>query len=192
MRDYRHIERYLNILQGDIYPQPPDAKHDELAREIIHKWVSQLAGARSALAVGCGQGNEIKFLKEFIPEVIGVTLGEDYQVCIDKGLEAYNADMAFLPFDYDQFDLIYARHVLEHSPMPLLTLMEWHRVSRQWLLLVVPDLRHFKPGGRNHYCVLTSEQWRVLLERAGWQPIWIEDNRGEPFEHRFMCEKVRQ
>lgn len=192
MRDYRHVERYLNILQGDVYPQPSDAGHDGLAREIVHKWVSQLSNIKNALAVGCGQGNEIKFLKEFIPDVVGVTLGEDYQVCMSKNLETYNADMGFLPFDYDQFDLVYARHVLEHSPMPLLALMEWQRVSKQWLLLVVPDPRHFQVGGRNHYYVLTAEQWRVLLERAGWHPIWTEDNRGEPFEHRFMCEKVRQ
>lgn len=192
MRDYRHLERYLNILQADVYPQPPDAGHDGMAREVISTWVARLTTARNALAVGCGQGNEIGFIQEFIPDTVGVTLGEDYQICVDKGLAVYQADMSFLPFDYDQFDLVFARHVLEHSPMPLLTLMEWHRVSWQWLCLIVPDARAFNPGGRNHYYVLPPEQWRVLLVRAGWQPIWIEDNQGDPFEHRFMCEKVRQ
>jgi SAM-dependent methyltransferase len=100
----------------------------------------------------------------------------------------YQADM-ILPFDTGQFDLVFARHVLEHSPMPLLTLMEWHRVAKQWLCVIVPDPRAFAPGGRNHYYVLSKELWRPIIARAGWAVIWEEDTR-EPFEHRFMCEKV--
>lgn len=190
MRDYSHVERYLNVLAGDVYPQPSDQKHERYAVEVIEKWLPLLIGLESILDVGCGQGFAIGHLGRFARQVEGVTLGSDYDVCRKAGLEVHRADMSFLPFDDRAFDLIFARHSLEHSPMPLLSLMEWYRVSRQWLLLVVPNPAAFHPGGRNHYYVLNDVQWLPLLERAGWHVIW-QETTDEPFEYRFMCEKVK-
>ena len=119
--------------------------------------------------------------------MIGVTLGSDAEVCLEKGYDVHRYDMSFLPFADGEFDLIFSRHSLEHSPMPLLSLMEWHRVSSQWLLLIVPDLKHFGPSGQNHYYVLTPPQWSNILNRAGWHIIW--DDLSEKIEYRFMCEK---
>lgn len=190
MRDYSHIERYLNILVPDVYLQPPDPKHERYTAEVIEKWLPLLIGLGSVLDVGCGQGFAMGHLSRFAPHVEGVTLGTDYDVCLERGLVVHRADMSFLPFEAGSFDLVFARHSLEHSPMPLLTLMEWHRVSKQWLLLVVPNPAAFAPGGRNHYYVLNEGQWLPLLARAGWHVIW-QENTEEAFEYRFMCEKVK-
>jgi ubiquinone/menaquinone biosynthesis C-methylase UbiE len=126
-------------------------------------------------------------LAKYARDVSGVTLGDDYDVCRSKGLAVKFADMSFLPYEARSFDLIFARHVLEHSPMPLLTLMEWRRVSRKWLILVVPSLATFEWYGQNHYYVLLAQQWTGLIERAGWEIVWSEDSADE-FEHRFCCE----
>jgi len=190
MRDYVHIERYLNELMVDVYPQPPDDKQTGYTREVVDGWVASLAAA-SVLDVGCGQGTAIEMLRVHAARVEGVTLGEeDLAVCRAKGLAVQRADMSFLPYGGEEFDLIFARHVLEHSPAPLLTLMEWHRVSHQWLCVIVPSLSAFGAGGRNHYCVLLPDQWETLFARAGWHVIWRADSATD-FEHRFMCEKVR-
>ena len=191
MRNYEHIERYLNELTGDVYDQPPDAGHQAAIDDIITRWLPNLHGLQSVLDVGCGQGQAMPILKRYARRVTGVTLGDDAQICKDKDLEVYCADMSFLPFEEGEFDLIFARHSLEHSPMPLLTLMEWQRVAKQWLLLVVPNLHQFGSSGRNHYYVLLPDQWLNLLNRAGWHPIW-EDLESEAMEHRWLCEKKRR
>lgn len=190
MRDYRHVERYLNELAGDVYGQPPDEGHQEALEEIAGKWLSHLHGLQTILDVGCGQGQAFEVLGRYAQRVVGVTLGGDAEVCREKGLDVHRADLAFLPFEDEVFDLVWARHIAEHAPAPLLALMEWHRVARQWLLLVTPSLDHYGPGGRNHYYVLLPEQWRALLERAGWHIIWTDESHAT--EHRWLCEKVER
>jgi len=189
MRDFYYLNRYLDILTGDIYPQPPDPGHQKWLEEIIDKWLSRLTNLDSILDVGCGQGQAFAALGRYARRVEGVTLGSDVLVCRGKGLKVFQADFSFLPFSDGEFDLIFARHALEHSPMPLLTLMEWRRVARTWLLLVLPSLEHYGVGGQNHYYVLSRDQWLHLLDVAGWMPIWEDDS--EKTEYRFMAEKRR-
>lgn len=187
MRNYLHLERYLNELLDDIYPQPSDPGHQELMEEVIREWLPKLQGVQSILDIGCGQGQAIPILGRYAPTT-GVTLGSDVELCQIQNLEVIGVDFSFLPFDDDEFTLIFARHVLEHSPMPLLTLMEWHRVAGQWLILIVPSPAHYGPGGRNHYYVLPAPHWQVLLERSGWRIIWRDSH--EATEYRWLCEKV--
>lgn len=188
LRNYNNLERYLNELTGDVYEQPPDGGHQAAIDDVTAKWLPQIQGLNAILDVGCGQGQAFPVLSKYAGRVAGVTLGTDAAICQDNGLEVYSEDMTFLSFDDGEFDLIFARHTLEHSQMPLVTLMEWHRVSKQFLLLVVPNLEFFGPSGRNHYYVLRPDQWENLLTRAGWHPIW-QDLESEPMEYRFMCEK---
>jgi ubiquinone/menaquinone biosynthesis C-methylase UbiE len=189
MRDYQQIELYLNRLLDDIYPQPPDPGHQAMIETVATKWLSVLTGLSSILDVGCGQGQAIPVLQRYAKEVQGVTLGDDAAICNRKGYKVNMSDMTFLPYRDDRFTLIFARHVLEHSPMPLLTLMEWYRVAHQWLLLVMPDPAHYTYTGRNHYYVLNRQQVDNLLDNTGWRPIWRDDS--ESTEIRVFCEKVR-
>ena len=83
--------------------------------------------------------------------------------------------------------IIFSRHYLEHSPFPLLTLMEWHRVSKKYLCLVLPNPEYFTYVGRNHYAVMGDKtQIRWLLRRAGWKII---KRKYTEFEYRYLCEK---
>lgn len=186
MRNYRHLDQYLDELTPDVYSQPPDAKHQALTYEVVQRWIAPLE-IESALDVGCGQGHALAMLAEYAERIKGVTLGDDYEVCKAQGMPVQKADMSFLPYGAGEFDLIFARHALEHSPMPLLTLMEWRRVSARYLILIVPSLTTFEWYGQNHYYVLLPQQWTGLIERAGWEIIWTEDSTDE-FEHRFFCE----
>jgi ubiquinone/menaquinone biosynthesis C-methylase UbiE len=190
MRNYQNIERYLNELLADIYPQPPDPGHQAMIEDVCVKWLSILSGLNSILDVGCGQGQAIPVLKRFAPSVEGVTLGTDAAVCCAKGYPVNMSDMTFLPYRDERFILVFARHVLEHSPMPLITLMEWYRVAKQWLLLVLPDPQHYAYVGRNHYYVLNRQQAENILNVAGWRPIWRDDS--EETEIRIFCEKVKR
>lgn len=186
MRNFLNVNRYLDILLEDIYPQPLDKGHTDMTGQVIYKWCGSIQ-CRNVLDVGCGQGVAVPFFNELGIEYTGVTLGQDYAVCKSLGLNVYKQDFTFLDFPDESFDLIFSRHSLEHSPMPLITLMEWERVSRNLLCLVLPNPEWYKWVGLNHYSVMHPTQVEALLDRAGWHIIWSDFD--EPQELRYMCEK---
>jgi hypothetical protein len=171
-RDYIFIDRYLDELAQDIYEQPPDIEHTKLSKEIIDKWIPEIR-VHDVLDVGSGEG----FCQPFF---------EKYNL-VEDGKRVYEQDFHFIPDGDDTWDLIFARHALEHSPMPLLALMEWHRVARYNLILVLPKPKFWLFIGRNHYSVVTGSQARFLLDRAGWEII--EEDFEHEWEYRFLCEK---
>lgn len=168
MRDYSNFEKYLNQLGGDIYPQPPDPQHTAWAKYAIDT-ISPRAG--SVLDVGCGVGFCGNLFKDIgVVDWTGVTLSqEDIKNSVCEPI--HKMDASFLAFEDQSFDMIFARHILEHSPMPLLTLMEWHRVSRQYLLLILPDPDFWGDHGTNHYYVLPRNNWLSLIEHSRWSVL---------------------
>lgn len=186
---YANWMSHYNTLLGDVYAQPEDSGHTSLAVEIISKWIPLATSVKTVLDVGCGEGFLQEVFESFKLEYTGITLGIDFLVATEKGRNVRNMDFNFLDFPDKSFDLIFSRHSLEHSPFPLLTLMEWHRVAKDYLFLILPTASAYGWGGNNHYSVMAKEQAEFLLERAKWRPIW--DNFTDKSELRFFCEKIR-
>lgn len=201
MRDWSRYDGYLNKILEDVYPQPEDKGHTELARRVIYHWMSRLPSCKSVLDLGCGTGFCQEFFERFNVSYEGVCLGDDYLVASEKQKNVKMMDFSFLDYPDESFDLLFSRHSLEHSPFPLMTLMEWQRVSKQWLGLVVPAVEWYGYFGKNHYYVLHPDQWKNLLDRAGWKIIWHEvaelwkdekdPGSSTPHEYWMFCEKVR-
>ena len=186
MRDYRNIDRYLNELSSDIYSQPPDEGHTEMIRDVFEKWIYGM-DCKNVLDIGCGATAVAEqFFKLTGMYYTGISLGEDAVSAQILDKNVYDMDMSFLDFEDESFDLVWCRHTLEHSPMPLLTLMEFHRVSREWLCLIMPNPHYYTYSGRNHYYVAEPHQVAWLLRRSGWQPVKVELNQTE---FRFLCVK---
>lgn len=172
MRDYSHIDQYINRLYSDIYPQPCDEGHKDSTQRVIDYWMSRMTTCKSVLDVGCGEGYAQDMFQRWGASYEGVALGEDVIVAQSLGRNVKRMDFSFLDYPDNSFDLIFARHSLEHSPMPLLTLFEWARVSRNWLGIVLPAPEWYTFKGRNHYHVMVMEQIRNLLDVAGWKVMW--------------------
>lgn len=199
MRNWTHHETYINKLIGEIYPQPDSGGHIELSNKVIRHWMSRLTTCTSVLDVGCGTGFCQPIFEQFNVKYEGICLGDDYLAAMDAGRNVKKMDFSFLDYEENSFDMVFSRHSLEHSPMPLLTLMEWRRVSKQWLGLVLPTPDWYGYKGQNHYYVLNVDQWKNLLDCAGWHPIWDEidnmppDPRSpevtKPHEYWIFCEK---
>ncbi|KKN62761.1 hypothetical protein LCGC14_0508800 [marine sediment metagenome] len=212
---YKHFDAYLSELAQDIYPQPEDAGHRAWAEDAINRYYETAAkeSTKNVLDIGCAAG----FCKPLFAQVglhdwTGVTRGEDYAIAKAVGLNVHEADMTFLPFPDNSFDLLFARHVLEHSPFPLITLMEWQRVSIKWLYLIAPAPEYWTYAGRNHYSMMNNVQIEWYLKRAGWFPIGIDtlkmnaeiykehnpevtipDPRHPPIvEYRYICHSTMQ
>lgn len=179
MRNYQNIDRYLTELSRDIYPQPQDSGHTDMIEDVFERWIRELPIAR-VLDVGCGATQVAKqFFDKIKVDYWGISLGDD-------AAGAIKMDMSFLSFPDSVFDLVWCRHTLEHSPMPLLTLMELHRVSRNFLCLIVPNPDYFTYAGRNHYAVSDERHTVWLLRRAGWRPLRVQLGHEE---YRFLCKK---
>ena len=188
-RDYKHIDGYLTELEEDIYPQPPDVEHTKMAKYVIDSWVDGLDAA-DVLDVGCGEAFCQPFFEEYGLIYTGVCLGEDYEEAKKSKRSVREDDFHFLPDGNEVYDLIFARHALEHSPMPILALMEWHRVARKYLILVLPKPKFWLFLGRNHYSVVTGSQARFLLDRSGWKIL--DEDHDHKWEYRFLCEKKKR
>lgn len=186
MRNYIHIDKYLTNLVEDIYEQPEDAEHTALAKEIIDMCMPMI-NCKSVLDIGAGRGMCESMFKEWSMDYEGVALGNDVLEAQKLCRNVKEMDFHFLEYLDNSFELVFARHVLEHSPMPLLALFEWHRVSSKHLLLVLPAPEHYGYVGRNHYSVLPRQQARWLLRRAGWRIIGRQYTETE---YRFLCEKL--
>jgi len=200
MRDYKYIDSYINKLYGDIYEQPEDTGHTHLARKVIDHWMSKMTTCHSVLDVGCGQGMCQAMFENWHVKYEGIALGEDVIKAQALGRNVHKMDFSFLDYPDDFVDLIFSRHSLEHSPMPLLTLMEWARVSKNWLGLVLPAPEWYTYTGLNHYSVMNMEQVKQMLKVAGWNVMWedihyevfnSDENLVKPNEYWIMCEKKR-
>lgn len=188
MRNYSNFDKYYDELLGDIYAQPPDEKHTNDTKSLIYSWLFSL-NITSVLDVGCGEGEAQDFFRECSDKINyeGIALGADVKHAQSKGRNVYEADFNFLELAEDNtYDLILARHALEHSPFPLITLMEWHRIGKLYLCVVLPNPEHYTFTGRNHYSVMGSHQSAWLLRRAGWKIRRFYMTNEEIW---FLCQK---
>lgn len=195
MRNYQFIDQYLTSLYSDIYEQSEDVGHTKLAQKVIDHWGSRLTTCHSVLDVGCGQGMAQPMWEKWGMEYYGCAIGEDVIKAQELGRNVKKMDFSFLDFEDSSFDLVFSRHSAEHAFSPLLALMEWHRVSKSWLGLVVPAPEHYGVSGRNHYYVLYKEQWENLLNQSGWNVLWYDeysDDGKQPWEYWFFCEKTKR
>lgn len=195
IRNYEKINGYLDELARSIYPQPQDEKHTLWATESILEFMRHARDARSVIDLGCGEGFLQPHFENYGCEYVGICIGEDYGVALRNGRNVLEEDFSFLPFENDSYDLLYSRHSLEHSPMPLLTLMEWHRVSKKYLAVVVPSIEFVGYKSQNHYYVLNQEQWKNLFDVAGFDIVYENNKRYKDeksdveIEHWFLLEK---
>ena len=104
-----------------------------------------IAGPRSVLDVGCGEGVLTCDWAERIGDgrVVGIDLDDpklraEWESRRRPNLEFRPAEATSLSFGDGEFDMAAAIEVLEHVPQPEATLAEMARVAERWLLVSVP------------------------------------------------------
>lgn len=182
--DHTKFQQYEQRALGTVYQEEQGGFHDDIIPQLAQRFLPDMVPDRSAriLDIGCGPGVFIRAARDLgYLDVTGVTLSpEDHAACVDHGLRAVVASMTDLPDQDQSIDLIWCRHALEHSPYPLFTLYEFHRVLRAggsvFVEVPAPDnerayMHEFNP---NHYSILGQRMWAALFEKAGFtmQGFW--------------------
>jgi SAM-dependent methyltransferase len=170
------LAEFMLKVAADTYPEPPSDLHSEITRRTLDEIIPMLPKAASVLDVGCGQGPALRVFREKQVDATGITLNdEDLKACAAIGLNAVKMDQNALNFANGVFDLVWARHVLEHSIAPYWTLHEFYRVLKPGGLLYVevpaPETSARHETNRNHYSVLGQSAWVCLLDRSGFDSI---------------------
>lgn len=192
-KKWEKIDGWYQLSLQEIYPEPRCMGHVRGTKEVIKAFiVPRLGEIKSVLDVGCGVGDASRFFKALGIVWVGITLGQhDIQVCRKKSLRVFEWDAHWVDFPEDSVDCCYVRHLAEHSPMPLFLLKEMARLSKKYLLLVVPRPPHFciDKDGRKHpnhpSAGLTRLGWIYLCDEAGWELI-AEDYIPAQIEERMF------
>jgi SAM-dependent methyltransferase len=174
----RRLTRFIEAMEANVYPEPPSQLHDAITEKALAILFEKCPLKKEAriLDVGCGQGPALRLFKERGFDAVGITLSdEDVISCRDQGFAVVKMDQSFLDFPDAAFDLVWARHVAEHSLFPLFTLHEFNRVLKSggylYLEVPAPDTSCHHERNLNHYSVLTRSSWQVHLQRLGMKII---------------------
>lgn len=174
---YARLQAFIEKrLKEDIYPEPIGEPHLSITTKVIGEYNNEIGlQNKYVLDVGCGQGLALEQFKALGAIAQGITFGEDLLVCKRKGLDVEEMDMSFLEFSEGAFDLIWARHVLEHSLFPFFTLDGFYRVLRPggaiYVEVPAPDTSAHHETNKNHYSCLTRSTWLELFKRTGFQVV---------------------
>jgi SAM-dependent methyltransferase len=159
-------------ISEDVYPEPPDAGHTRRTYEVL-ELINRKWGLRGkhVLDVGCGRGVALEKLAEYGAVAKGLAFGNDFAECKRRGLDVLQMDMSFLEFPDETFDVIWARHSLEHSLFPYFTLHVLCTALKHGGLLYAevpaPDTSANHQLNPNHYSCLTRSSWTSLFKRVG-------------------------
>jgi len=177
---------------GFAKPQPQDPNHTRLARDVIEKWCPDL-DCRTVLDVGCGSGFCKPIFEVLGYEWTGTAIGKDFENASAAGLNVVCMDMHEA---FGDFGLVFARHVLEHSPFPVVALDAWRKMAR-YCIVVVPRLEKGAYSESTHLSILPRQTWVRYFLFCDLKIVKYEDvdyNNPPPWpqhggEWRFLLER---
>ena len=182
--DYKKFQQYEQRALSTVYEEGGDSFHNHIIPVLVEKYLAQLELPRHAhiLDIGCGPGQFMQTAKQLgYRNTVGVSLSpKDLQSCKDQGFDTVEADMSDLPIKDATVDFIWCRHALEHSPYPLFTLFEFHRILKTDALVYIevpaPDNERVLLGeyNPNHYSILGENMWTALFMKAGFEIVSTE------------------
>ena len=198
----KRFSAFHDKIHDSVYPEVDADIHADVTKQMLDLLVGKPYwpgyGAK-VLDVGCGRGYALEVMQKQGYAPMGLTIGqEDADVCREKGFMVQVEDMSFTSFWDATFDLVWARHCLEHSPWPLLTLYEWNRILKMdgilYAEMPAPDTSCYHECNETHYSVLLPRNWSSLLDRAGFKRLehfhlTMKTQIGDDRYYVFVCRK---
>ena len=115
------------------------------------------------LDIGCGEGIVTHFLINKLSfnsnQIVGLDIERnclEIAQDINPGAQFFQTSIYELPFQDNSFDLVLALEILEHLEFPEKAIEELNRVSRQWVIISVPNDWMFCLGNLLRFKYLSS------------------------------------
>ena len=182
----KRLEVFLQSCAEAAYTEGPDSItfHSAIAKGVWEKVKPYFLPLedKTVLDVGCANGFAIEmFMKEGFGAVAGITCSQaDANEAKNRGVRNVAVcDMHDMRWG-GGVDLIWARHVLEHSPIPLFLLQEFKQTLRPgtgklYVEVPAPDTPCRHTTNVNHYSCFERNGWEGLFDKAGFTPIMSFD-----------------
>ena len=184
--------------------------HTGIARQAFDRVKTKIPpdSLRTVLDLGCANGfARTMFSEAGVAYYRGVTariddVPADAHANVGMSCSFTACDMheiAMWPKPQRGYDLIWARHILEHSPIPLFVLVSLREQLAPGGYLYVevpaPDTKSMHPFNENHYSCFGVEGWVGLIRKAGLNfidifNITVEVMSGPDTYHCFLLQSV--
>ncbi len=171
-RGYRHLEAPLPAALG------------RLLGLFLYRDAIPFTGGGRLLDVGCGGGRFLRAMRLRGWEVRGVEFDAGaVESCRADGLEVFHGDLAAARFPDASFDVVTARHLVEHLPDPRGFVREVHRILRPGGLMALRTPNSRALGRRwfgahwfandvpRHLVLFSPENLVRLAGEAGFEPV---------------------
>ena len=165
------------------------------------------------LDIGCGNGKFIRDINSLGWQFEGVEFNPiAVDICRKAGLNVFHGDLHTAAFKDNSFDLVSARHVIEHIPDPTNFMREIARILKKEGRLVIKtpnsralgrqwfDMHWFDNDVPRHLILFCPANLKMLAKRFGLRPIvektftkpriilksldYLTGNRGKPYNKR--------
>lgn len=170
------FKTFFETMYGQVIPPQPVEENDAEGRHIA----SMVQAGDNVLEVGCGAKKTIVDSTgldrvangELIPNLQGA-----------RSVADITGDAASIPTESELFDVVIARHVLEHAVDTVATLREWVRVLKPGgkLIIAVPDedLCRSIPMNTEHVHAFTKDSLKALACLLGLENPTFVDPKNE-------------
>jgi SAM-dependent methyltransferase len=168
------------LYSNHLYDEGESKAHEMLTEQTIKTCIDPLNLKKDCkiLDLGCGPGYFLDLMRSRgYTNMKGVTLSNsDVELCRSKGHDVDEYDISFLPahkgYEDEGTEFVFLRHALEHSPYPIISLIEYNRILVQggkiFIEVPAPDCERRHEYNLNHYSILGHTQWAALLNRTGF------------------------
>lgn len=196
------LKYFMQKIRLDVYPEPESDIHSDITKSVIETLLDMLKRGDRVLDIGYGTGLAHGLFKDAGLWPTSITISQtEYDSAVRKGHHVIICDQSEIILSDAQFDLVYARHVLEHSIIPYYTLYEYARLAKAGALIYIevpaPGTSSRHETNRNHYSVLTNKAWQSLITRAGIEIVesscWkFQTPNGPDMYFSYICKKLKE
>lgn len=152
----------------------------------VHRHAVPFTGSGRLLDVGCGGGKYLRSMRALGWEPEGVEFNRSaVETCRAAGLKVFQGELSEAGFPDGHFDVVTARHVIEHIPAPVDFVTEIHRILKPGglMVLMTPNSRALGRGWfgvhwfandiPRHLVLFSPENLARLAGRAGFEPAVV-------------------
>lgn len=137
---------------------PQTQAHTVAAHECLDDWLPLCGAPGTFLDVGCGTA----WLRDYATahgwQYTGLGLQDDADI---------QADMHFA--NLGAYDLVWCRHMVEHSPMPILACHKLHQFTKPGgFCIVITPQPPSNADYPDHFSVMSRSAWVSLFYRVGF------------------------